>query len=245
MKKRKLWLGLALLALGLLLVVIPTLSGISGLVSAGYGGLCLADWWGARQGWHRGWHWAIVAVGVAVAVILGSATAWVLSQGKSQWDAARQAQYAVTLGAQVRGEEPSRTLQERLNLTLRFLEENPDAVVIVSGGQGPGEDVSEAEAMYRYLEAAGAEMDRVYREAEAHNTRENLRNSAEIARELGIDPQRPVIITSDYHLCRAQYIARQLGLEPSPLGCRTTPWYLAVDYGMREVFAFVKAWFVG
>ncbi|MCI8526739.1 MAG: YdcF family protein [Oscillospiraceae bacterium] len=244
MKRKRLWAGLTLLALAAVFLLIPTNYAMTGLVLGGYGTLCLADWWCARQGWRRGWHWAIVAVGAAVFAVLAAATAWILSQGRSQWDAARQADYAVVLGAQVRGDQPSRTLRERLELTRRFLAENPAAVVIVSGGQGPDEAVTEASAMYAYLEASGADMRRVYKEEEAHDTRQNLQYAAALAVELGLDPARPVIITSDFHLCRAKYIAGTLGLEPCGIGSRTTPWYLALNYGLREVFAFVKAWYV-
>lgn len=242
MKKRT-YAGLGLMALGAVLALLPAHIEMTGLVCIGYGLLCLADVWAERRGWRR-WRMALLGIGIGVFLVLSAATAWVIAQGRSDWDAARRADYAVVLGAQVRGDRPSRTLRERLDLAARFLRENPTALVVVSGGQGPDEDMTEAEAMYAYLAEIGADVGRVLREPEAHDTRQNLQYAAALAEAHGLDPSRPVIITSEFHLCRARYIAGTLGLDASGIGSPTTPWYLMVNYALREVFAFCKAWFV-
>ncbi len=237
-------IGVGLMVLGVLVALLPMHVEMTGLTLGGYGFLCLFHAFAGRRGWPRGWQTAAVAVGVAVAAALTAGIIAVLALGRSDWDAARRADYAVVLGAQIRGDQPSRTLRERLELARTLMEENPDVVVIVSGGQGPDEEMTEAGVMYDYLKSRGADTSRLYREDRAHNTRENLQNSAEIAASLGIDPAKPVIVTSEFHLCRAKYIAGTLGLAASGVACRTTPWYLAVNYALRELFAFVKAWFV-
>lgn len=63
----------------------------------------------------------------------------------------RNADYLIVLGAHVYGERMSSNLKYRIELAKEYLEENPETKVIVSGGQGHGEKISEAEAMYRYL----------------------------------------------------------------------------------------------
>ena len=141
------------------------------------------------------------------------------------------------------GDQPSRTLRERLDAALEFLQRAPDAIVIVSGGQGTDECLTEAEVMYSYLKKNGADISRVFIENRAADTRENLKFSEEIAKEQGVDSLHPVIITSEFHLCRAKYIARTLGMEPCGLVSATKPGILMVNYLLREVFAFVKAWF--
>ena len=241
---KRLFAGAALFAAGIAVALLPLHIGMTGLCLMGYGFLCLADWVFERRKWRRGWRIAVRAIGIAVFLLLGTGMALIGLGGRSQWEAARQADYAVVLGAQIHGEAPSRTLRERLDVALEFLEENPNAIVVVSGGQGSDEILPEAEVMYAYLEARGADMSRVYRETDSHDTRENLENSAEIVKSLGLDPSAPVIITSEFHLCRARYIAGTLGMEASGLGSRTTPWILRINYQLREVFAFVKAWAV-
>ncbi len=237
-------IGLGLMVLGVIVALLPVHVEMTGLVLGGYGFLCLFDAFAERRGWPKGWRTAAAVVGVAVAVVLAAGIAVILTLGRSDWDAARRADYAVVLGAQIRGGQPSRTLRERLDLTLTLMEENPNVVVIVSGGQGPDEESSEAAVMYAYLERRGADTSRLYREDRAHNTRENLQNSAALAASLGIDPARPAIVTSDFQLCRARHIAGTLGLAPSGVASRTTPWCLTLNYALRELFAFVKAWFV-
>ena len=67
-------------------------------------------------------------------------------------------------------------------------------------------------------------------------------SSAELAKERGIDTGSVLIITSDFHMPRAKYIAGKLGMTPYGLTSDTWPWILKVNYQLREVFAFVKAW---
>lgn len=241
---KRIWAGLGLIGVGAVLALLPYHIGMTGLVFAGYGVLCLADWLFEKKRWKRGWRTMVKALGIAVFVLLAAGMSIIGLNGRSQWDRAKTAGYAVVLGAQIHADQPSRTLRERLDMGLRFLEENEDAALIVSGGQGNDEIMTEGSVMYAYLERKGADMSRVYCEEQAHNTRENLQYSAEIAEGLGIDPGNPVIITSEFHLCRAKYIAKTLGMEASGIGSRTTPGILMLNYTLREVFAFVKAWFV-
>ena len=145
------------------------------------------------------------------------------------------------LGAQVQGDRPSLTLKKRLDKALEFLQAHPDRTVIVSGGQGPDEAHTEASVMAQYLLAHGADASQILEEPQASNTRENLLFSAKLAEEAGFDTSRVLIVTSDFHMCRAKYIARTLGMEPYGLSSGTWPWSLKLNYTLREVFAFCKA----
>ncbi len=241
---KRVWIGSLLIAAGVVLALLPLHILMTGLCLIGYGVLCLADWYFERRNWKRGWRVLVWAIGAAVFAALAVGMSLIGLQGRSQWEEARRADYAVVLGAQIHGDRPSRTLRERLDAALQLMEINPQITVIVSGGQGSDEIVTEASVMYAYLEAQGADMSRVYLEERAHNTRENLQYSAAVAARLGIAPEHPVIVTSEFHLCRAKYIAGTLGMDASGVASRTTPWLLMLNYELREVFAFVKAWFV-
>ena len=63
--------------------------------------------------------------------------------------------YLIVLGAQVKKEGPSKTLRLRLDKAAEYARQNPDTILILSGGQGSDELVSEAQAMQDYLAQAG------------------------------------------------------------------------------------------
>ena len=188
--------------------------------------------------------WSRILIGLtaaSMAVIFG-AMGYIAVQGRdSSMQEADVPDFIVVLGAQVQGDGPSLTLKKRLDRTLEFLQANPDKTVIVSGGQGADEAHTEASVMAQYLLARGAQPAQVIEEDQASNTRENLLFSAALAEARGIDTSRVLIVTSDFHMCRAKYIARTLGMEPYGLTSSTWPWILKLNYTLREVFAFCKA----
>ena len=108
----------------------------------------------------------------------------------------------IVLGCKVYGEHASRSLRERLDAALIYLEENPNSQCIVSGGMGEGEKISEAECMYRYLTKKGINSSRIIKEDKSTSTRENLRFSKKIMEEKGLG-NNIAIATSEYHQYRA------------------------------------------
>ena len=115
------------------------------------------------------------------------------------------------LGAAVYGENPSITLQHRLEGAARYLEANPRTKAVVSGGQGKGEDISEAECMRRYLVEHGIDPDRILLEDRSTSTKENLAFSKAVIETDGGKVDRVVIVSSAYHLYRATKIAEMAG----------------------------------
>ena len=92
--------------------------------------------------------------------------------------------------------------------------DNPDCIAIVSGGQGDGEDVTEAQCMHDWLVEAGIDPARIYMEDKAESTMENLEYSFGIIRSLGGEPDGNVtILSSSYHLFRAKSMAKRLGVD--------------------------------
>ena len=144
----------------------------------------------------------------------------------------------IVLGCQVRGEVPSVMLSKRLDAAIETLSEYPDTVCVVSGGQGRGEDISEAEAMRRYLVARGISEERVLAEDKSTSTRENIAYSSEILKELGIS--RAVIVTSDFHQYRAGLYAKRNGLTVGHHSGKTPVFNLA-NYWVREWAALFDA----
>ena len=148
------------------------------------------------------------------------------------------AEYLIVLGAGVNGSTPSLSLVERLRAAKAYMEEYPDAIAVVSGGQGPGEDITEAEAMKIWLTENGIAPERIVKEERASSTMENLEFSRELIAERGEDVTAPVaIVTSEYHLYRAGYMARKMGMDSRSVAARTSLPILRVNYFVREAFA--------
>ena len=145
------------------------------------------------------------------------------------------ADYLIVLGAAVHGDTPSLSLVERLEAAKDYLIKHPDTVVIVSGGQGSGENVSEARAMYEWLCANGVVPTRIIMEDKASSTYENLKFSREIINELS-DDATVAVVSSEYHLCRAKLIAKTLGMEIHTVAAQTTYFTVMLNYFIREAF---------
>ncbi len=126
----------------------------------------------------------------------------------------------IVLGCQVKGETPTPMLCDRLNAALELLESNPNAVCVVSGGQGPQEHISEAEAMRRYLNERGIADKRIITEPLSTSTEENLRFSAELLSERGFKGSI-VVVTNEFHQYRADIYARRAGLSVGHHSART------------------------
>ncbi len=152
------------------------------------------------------------------------------------------ADYVIVLGAQVRGTVLSRALKKRLDTAYEYLQDNMSARVIVSGGQGSGEDISEARAMYEYLEGRGIAADRIIMEDNSRNTYENLLFSQS---KMGAGEPAAVLVTNSFHVFRAVNIAKKLGFkEVSGFGAPTDD-ILTLHYYIREFFAVVKDKLIG
>ena len=156
----------------------------------------------------------------------------------SRGSAEPEADYLIVLGAGVNGTEPSRSLRERIDAAYAYLTAYPDAIAIVSGGQGRGEEITEAACMHRELLEMGVSPDRVWMEDKASTTLENLRFSLDlIEARTGERPGTLAIVSSEYHLHRAGMFARNLGLEPLLVSAKTDTVPLRLNYYLREIFA--------
>ena len=147
------------------------------------------------------------------------------------------ADYVIVLGAQWKTSGPSYVLQKRLEKAIAYLNDNPDTRVIVSGGQGYNEPISEAEGMKGYLEAAGIDPERILVEDASTNTTQNLIFSGEL---LNKSEDSVVIVTNNFHMFRALAIAGKQGyVHAEGLSAGTFPITLPNNL-LREAFGVVK-----
>ena len=93
---------------------------------------------------------------------------------QSMGSAEMPCKHIVVLGAGVHGTVPSLSLRNRLDAAGNYLKENPDVICIVSGGQGPGEEMTEAACMQAYLVERGVAPERILLEEKSASTWENF-----------------------------------------------------------------------
>ena len=151
----------------------------------------------------------------------------------------KNCRYLIVLGAQVRGDKITDSLKRRLDAALLYQRVHPQVKIIVSGGQGKGEDISEACAMSQYLYEHGAKRERIILEDCSRTTRENLRFS-----KAYLDDSKAAvgIVTNNFHLFRALLIGRSEGYENLSgiaAGCNRI---LLLNYMVREFFAVIWMW---
>lgn len=147
---------------------------------------------------------------------------------------------AVVLGCRVYGERASLSLVERLEAAYDYLTENPEAACVVSGGKGDGENISEAECMYRWLVAKGIDKNRIYKEEESTSTEENIAFSKEVIKANTLN-ERVAIVTSEYHSYRAGMIAKENDMVFGTVPGQTAIWLLPTFY-VRELYAILAEW---
>ncbi|WP_239254331.1 YdcF family protein [Listeria ilorinensis] len=141
----------------------------------------------------------------------------------------------LVLGAKVEknAPKPSKTLKARLDAAYRYHKEHPDTIIITSGGQGENEYAAEADVMKHYLVKKGVPENKIKTEAQSTRTEENLRFSKE-KYTLG----NTVIVTSNYHLYRALFLAEQEGIQATGVPAKS---YSLKGY-CREVLSISYAW---
>ncbi|PIC71480.1 vancomycin resistance protein [Sporosarcina sp. P18a] len=183
--------------------------------------------------------WRIIVL--AVLIIAGLGMFWMLPGERikqaQQMKANGKYDYAIILGAKVNGEVPSLSLRYRLESAVEYATQFPHVQLVLAGGQGKDEDISEAEAMYRFLQQHGIAKERLVMEDQSTSTNENLQFSQNIIPEVaGV-----TIISSDYHLARARFLARQIGWESDVVAAKT-PESIKAKVLIRERLALLKTW---
>lgn len=170
---------------------------------------------------------------VIVALITGMDI--VLNAGKTT---AADENVIIVLGCRVKGEKASLSLEKRVDSAYRFLMANPNAVAILSGGQGKDEDISEAECMRRILADRGIKSNRLILEDKSTSTDENIRFSLELIEKMELS-KRVAVATSEYHQKRAKLICERYGLSASAQSSKTMA-VLLPTFLLREVAALLK-----
>lgn len=148
----------------------------------------------------------------------------------------RDADYIIVLGAGIIGSRVTPLLAARIEKGIELLCYNPNAVLIMSGGQGSGEDIPESKAMADYALDKGVDVEKIILEQKSVSTQENLCFSREL-----MNKQKPqiIIVTTAYHVFRALILAKQQGIRCVGFGAKTK-WYFTLNAFIREFVGYFK-----
>lgn len=161
--------------------------------------------------------------------------ALILSKMNSR--AKKGADYVIVLGAQVRGTRVTKSLAKRLDAACEYLRDNPETKVVCTGGQGRGEDISEAMAEKGYLIEKGISEDRIIVEDKSTSTYQNL----EYAESIINDRDASVaIVTNNFHVYRAVHLGKYVGFEDVDGIAAKSDNRLLLNYMVREGLALAK-----
>lgn len=197
---------------------------------------------------HTGWlrnllrlFLAILALGSIGAAIVFGIDAWVCVNTKDRIITQQEAlslpdvDCVVVLGCQVRDDGTlSHMLEDRVKRGIALYQQETAPKLLMSGDHGR-QTYDEVNAMKRYAVDAGVPSADVFMDHAGFSTYETVYRAKEI-----FEAKRIVIVTQEYHLYRALYVADALGLEA---------WGVAADYrtysgqfsrDVREVLARVK-----
>jgi len=156
-----------------------------------------------------------------------------------------QEDVVIVLGMAVWGEQVSPALERRLYAALEYHARNPDAIIVVSGGLGSQATITEAEAMSRFLQAAGVPREQIIQEGRSHSTFQNMTNSMAILEGMFPDGFSMTVITNDFHIYRGVRFARMVGVENVTNFHADTPPLTLPGHLFREVAAIIKLWVTG
>ncbi|GAA5063279.1 YdcF family protein [Nocardia callitridis] len=187
--------------------------------------------------WVVGAAMACLLLGLLVVVQLVAFTVYAVLYGRLAPDV--DANVIVALGCGLAGDRVTPLLASRLDRTVAAydaaLAAGANPTVVVSGGQGPGETVPEADAMADYLVSAGLPDSVIVRERCSRNTDQNLRLTRTALREHGLEPDdyRFTVVTSDFHVMRSAELTRRVGMNAHVVGARTASYFVPTAF-LRE-----------
>lgn len=210
---------------------------LAGVVLIGYGILnqrllAWLPWWQTVS--------RIFVVGVCIGLAAFVVLSGVLFFGFERYSGSGGSETVVVLGCQIRGDRPSKMLGHRLDTAAEILNQQPDSMCIVSGGQGNDEDYSEAEIMKKVLMKHGIAEGRIILEEQSTNTQENISYSGELIKQEHLNTDI-ILVTDFYHQYRSNYLAQKQGLHSQGAPCYTNP-ALVFSYWVREMLAAVKTY---
>lgn len=134
---------------------------------------------------------------------------------------ARRADAIVVLGAAQYDGRPSPVLRARLDHAISLYERGVAPMLIMTGGQAPGDTVSEAMVSRRYAIKAGVPAAAILTENSGMTTLESMRAVSRLMRSH--EMQSAVLVSDPFHMLRLKLLARRMGIRGYTSPTRTSP----------------------
>ncbi len=140
----------------------------------------------------------------------------------------------IVLGKGLDGEKVPVNLAKRLDKAIEYREKNPSALIVVSGGKGGEDKLSEAQAMEKYLISKGISEDVIVKEDKSTTTYENFVFSTEILKRRFGEKYSVAFVSNSFHIYRAERLAKELGINATHLGAGIE-WHTVPANYLREI----------
>ena len=200
----------------------------------------------------EGWAIPLALLIILAGALIAGAVSFVVTEGKMiaamYSESEEELDYLIVLGAQVKKTVPSKALRLRLDKACEYLKEHPHTQAVLSGGQGAGEEITEAACMYRYLTEAGIPEERLMQETRSTTTRENLLYSAQVLADSRKTQDAASVwdcsvglVSNNFHIYRAVKLAENVGYRKVCGIAAPSDWKFQIHYMVREYFAVLKA----
>lgn len=149
----------------------------------------------------------------------------------------------IVLGAGLRKDTPSLMLQYRLDKAYEYWQENPQVIIVTTGGQGRDETCPEGYAMKQYLVERGIPADQIISEEKSTSTEENFLFARQLLEEAGYSADQPtVVVTNAFHCYRGREYARLAGFTQVTSLPAGIPYTAILPAYLREVLAVLYYW---
>ncbi len=134
--------------------------------------------------------------------------------------------FLIVLGAGLSKDRVTPLLAARIDAAIKYYkEQEKKCKIIMSGGQGPDEVISEAQAMKNYALEQNIPEEDIIMEDKSTNTRENLLFSSKLINSFDMKKPKAMFFTSNYHVFRAGLLSRELKLDYQGRGANTKLYY--------------------
>lgn len=177
---------------------------------------------------------AIIFLAVLICVIL-----------KSRQNLKNPPEYLMILGCKVKKDQPSKTLQSRIDAAAQYLNQNEKVTAFCCGGLVQKEQVkTEAQVIFDGLIKLGVDKNRLILEDKSTTTIENFKNVKALLENMNAKkPYSIAFITSDFHVFRSEIISKNNGLKCRGIGAKS-PNKKKIKHYIREVivmpFAYMR-----
>ncbi len=155
----------------------------------------------------------IIITLIILVIIVISINTWVKATTKNQiikdenYSKLKDIDCIIVLGAGIWGDKPSPMLEDRLLRAIELYKNNISSKIIMSGDHGK-EDYDEVNTMKNFAIEKDVPAEDIFMDHAGFSSYESIYRAKEI-----FEAKKIVIVTQEYHLYRALYIANQLGVE--------------------------------